>query len=76
MVPLGSVPPIEDGKGPLKGGGGSVGMKLGGWCLEGVELPGVSEDICAGAGIEAFNTWYLGESVRVTLGESDVPMGA
>jgi hypothetical protein len=76
MVPLGSVPPIEDGKGPLKGGRGSVGMKPGGWCPEGVELPGVPDEICVGAGIEAFNAWYPGGSVEVTLGESGVPMGA
>jgi hypothetical protein len=55
MVPLGSVPPIEDGRGPLKGGGGSVRMKPGRWCPEGVELPGVLDEICVGAGIEAFN---------------------
>ena len=76
MVPLGSVLPIEDGKGPLKGGGRSVGMKLRGWCPEGMELSGVPEEICAGAGIEAFNAWYPGGSVRVTLRKSSVPMGA
>jgi hypothetical protein len=76
MVPLGSVPPIEEGRGPLKGGRGSVKMKPGGWCLEGVELLGVSNEIYAEAGIEAFNAWYLGGSVRVNLGESGVPMGA
>jgi hypothetical protein len=56
MVPLGSVPPIEDGRGPLKGGKVSVGMKPGTrWCLEGVETPGFLDDICVEAGIEAFN---------------------
>jgi hypothetical protein len=56
MVPLGSVPPIEDGRGPLKGGQGSVGMKLGmRWCPEGVEIPGVSDGIYVGETIEAFN---------------------
>ena len=76
MVPLRSVPLIKDGRGPLKGGGGSVGMKSGGWCLEGVELPRVPDEICAGARIEAFNARYPGGSVGVTLGESGVPMGA
>jgi hypothetical protein len=56
MVPLGSVPLIEDGRGPLKGGGGSVGMKLGRWFPKGVKPPGVPDEICVGAGIEAFNT--------------------
>jgi hypothetical protein len=57
MVPLGSVPLIEDGRGPLKGGRGSVRIKPGmRWCLEGVETPGVPDDICVEAGIEAFNT--------------------
>jgi hypothetical protein len=55
MVPLASVSLIEDGRGPLKGGGGSVGMKLGRWFPEGVEPPGVPDEICVGAGIEAFN---------------------
>ena len=56
MVPLGSVPLIEDGTGPLKGGRGSVGMKPGSrWCPEGVETPRVLDEICVGAGIEAFN---------------------
>jgi hypothetical protein len=56
MVPLGSVPPIEDGRGPLKGGRGSVRMKPGTrWFPEGVEIPGVPDGICVGEGIEAFN---------------------
>ena len=56
MVPLGSVPLIEDGRGPLKGGQGSVGIKLGmRWCPEEVETLGVLDEICVGAGIEAFN---------------------
>jgi hypothetical protein len=76
MVPLGSVPPIEDGRGPLKGGGGSVRMKLGGWCPEGVQLLGVLDEICVGEGIKALNAWYPGGSVGVTLGESGVSMGA
>jgi hypothetical protein len=55
MVPLVSVPPIENGKGPLKGGGGSIRMKLGRWCQEGVEILGVPNEICVGVVIEAFN---------------------
>jgi hypothetical protein len=70
------MPPIVDGRGPLKGGGGSVGMKLGRWCPEGVGPPGVPYVICIGVGIEAFNVWYPGGSVGVTLGESTMPMGA
>jgi hypothetical protein len=56
MVSLGSVPPIEDGRGPLKGGQGSVGIKPGmRWCPEEVETPRVLDEICVGSGIEAFN---------------------
>jgi hypothetical protein len=55
MVPLGSMAPIEDGRVPLKVGGGSFGMKPRRWCLEGVELPGFLDAICVGEGIEAFN---------------------
>jgi hypothetical protein len=56
MVPLWSVPLIDDGRGPLKGGRGSVGIKPGTrWCPEGVEMPGVPDEICVGARIEAFN---------------------
>jgi hypothetical protein len=76
MVPLGSAPPIEDGKGPLKGGGGNVGMKLGGECPEEVGLPRVLDVVCVGMGIEAFSAQYLGGRVGVTLGKSGVPMGA
>jgi hypothetical protein len=50
MVPLGSVPLIEDGKGPLKWGGGSVGMKSGGECPKGVGPPRVSYVTCVGEG--------------------------
>jgi hypothetical protein len=49
------MPLIEDGRGPLKGGGRSVGMKPRRWCPEGVGPPGVLDVICVGAGIEAFN---------------------
>jgi hypothetical protein len=77
MVPLGSVPPIEDGRGPLKGGQGSVGIKQGTrWFPEEVETPGVPDEICVGAGIEAFNARYLGGRVGVNLGKSSVLMGA
>ena len=76
MVPLGSIPPIEDGEGPMKGGGGSVEMKLGRWCPEGVGPPGVLDGVYVGVRIESFNAWYPGGSVGVTLGESSVPMGA
>jgi hypothetical protein len=76
MVPLGSIPPIEDGEVPMKGGGGSVEMKLGRWCPEGVGPPGVPDVICVGVGIEAFNTRYPCGSVGVTLDESGVLMGA
>ena len=41
-----------------------------------MKLPGVPNEICVGAGIEAFNSWYLGGSVGVTLDERGVPMGA
>ena len=76
MVPLGSAPPIKDGKGPLKGGGGSVEMKPGGECPEEVGPPGVLYVICVGMGIEAFGARYPGGSVGVTLGESGVPIGS
>ena len=77
MVPLGSVFLIEDGRGPLKGGQGSVGMKLGTrWCPKGVETLGVPDVICVRTRIEAFNTQYPSGSVGVNLGESGVPMGA
>jgi hypothetical protein len=76
MVPLRSVPPIEDGRGPLKGGGGSIEIKLGRWCPEGVKPPGVPDVICVRTRIEAFNTQYPGGSVGMNLGESGVPMGA
>jgi hypothetical protein len=56
MVPLGLVPPIGDGRDPLEGGRGSVEIKPGmRWCPEGVEMSGVLDGICVGAGIEAFN---------------------
>ena len=56
MVPLGLVPSIEDGRGPLEGGRGSVEIKpRTRWCPEEIEMPGVSDGICVGAGIEAFN---------------------
>jgi hypothetical protein len=76
MVPLGSAPSIEDGKGTLKGGGGSVRMKLGGKCLEEEGPLGVPYVICVGMRIEAFNAWYPGGSVGVNLGESSVPIGS
>ena len=50
-------------------------MKLGGECPEEEGPPGVPDGVCIGVGIEAFNARYLGGSVGVTLGESDVPMG-
>jgi hypothetical protein len=50
------MPPIEDGRGPLKGGRGSDGIKQGTrWCPEEVEIPRVPDEICVGVGIEAFN---------------------
>jgi hypothetical protein len=76
MVPLGSASLIEDGKGPLKGGRGSVEMKPGGDFPKGVGPPGVLDAICVGMTIEAFNAQYLGGSVRVTLGKRSMPMGA
>jgi hypothetical protein len=51
-------------------------MKPGGECPEEVGPPGVPDVICVGTGIEAFNAWYLGGSVGVTLGESGVPIGS
>jgi hypothetical protein len=76
MVPLGSVPLIEDERGPLKGGGGSVEIKPGRWCPEGVKPPGDSDVICVRTRIEAYNTQYPGGSVGVNLSKSGVLMGA
>jgi hypothetical protein len=56
MVPLGLVPPIKDGRDPLKGGHGIVGMKPGTrWFPEGVEMLVVPDGICVGERIETFN---------------------
>jgi hypothetical protein len=56
VVPLGSAPPIRDGRDPLEGGQGSVRIKPGTrLCPEGVEMPGFLDGTWVGMGREAFN---------------------
>ena len=51
-------------------------MKLGREYLEEEGPPGVSDGVCRGIEMEAFNARYPGGSVGVIFGVSSVPMGA
>ena len=75
-MPLGLRLPVEDEEGPPKGNLGSVGIKSRRECPEEEGPPGESDGVCVGVGMQAFNAWYPGGSVGVTLGVRGVLMGA
>jgi hypothetical protein len=50
-------------------------MKPGRECPEEERPPRMSDGVCGGVEMEAFNARYLGGSIRVTLGVRGVLMG-